>query len=37
VEDQACLTELLTGGLDLIVGVPPDSVGQLEGSAKVRA
>ncbi len=26
-EDQARLTELLTGGLDLIVGTPPDFVG----------
>ena len=35
VEDQARLTELLTGGVDMIVGVPPDFVAQLEGSAKV--
>ena len=35
VEDQARLTELLTGQLDLIVGVPADFVGQLESSAKV--
>ena len=35
VEDQARLTELLTGAVDLIVGVPPDFVGQLEGSPKV--
>jgi peptide/nickel transport system substrate-binding protein len=35
VEDQARLTELLTGSLDLIVGVPPDFVGQLEQSPKV--
>ena len=35
VEDQARLTELLTGGLDLIVGVPPDFVAQLEGNAKL--
>jgi peptide/nickel transport system substrate-binding protein len=35
VEDQARLTELLTGSLDLIVGVPPDFVAQLEGNAKV--
>ena len=35
VEDQARLTELLTGSLDLIVGVPPDYVGQLENHAKV--
>jgi len=35
VEDQARLTELMTGAVDLIVGVPPDFVGQLEGSAKV--
>ena len=30
VEDQARLTELLTGALDLIVGCPPDFVAQLE-------
>src|SRR5437899_2327766 len=35
VEDQARLTELLTGGLDLIVGVPADNVGQLEKNPKV--
>src|SRR5437773_147720 len=35
VEDQARLTELLTGTLDLIVGVPPDFVGQLESSPKI--
>src|SRR6266581_2147216 len=35
VEDQARLTELLTGAVDLIVGVPPDFVAQLEGSPKV--
>ena len=35
VEDQARLTELLTGTLDLIVGVPADFVGQLEGNAKI--
>ena len=35
VEDQARLTELLTGTLDLIVGVPPDFVGQLENNAKL--
>ena len=35
VEDQARLTELLTGQLDLIVGVPADYVGQLESHAKV--
>src|SRR5262249_54685649 len=35
VEDQARLTELLTGAVDMIVGVPPDFVGQLEGNAKV--
>ncbi len=35
VEDQARLTELLTGQLDLIVGVPADFVGQLEGNPKV--
>jgi peptide/nickel transport system substrate-binding protein len=34
VEDQARLTELLTGQLDLIVGVPSDFVGQLETSGK---
>ena len=36
VEDQARLTELLTGTLDLIVGVPPDFVAQLEGSPKAN-
>src|SRR5213083_2839178 len=36
VEDQARLTELLTGSLDLIVGVPPDFVGQLESQGKVN-
>lgn len=35
VEDQARLTELMTGALDVIVGVPPDFVAQLEGSGKV--
>jgi peptide/nickel transport system substrate-binding protein len=35
VEDQARLTELLTGQLDLIVGVPADYVAQLEGNQKV--
>ena len=35
VEDQARLTELLTGTLDLIVGVPADYVGQLESGGKV--
>jgi peptide/nickel transport system substrate-binding protein len=35
VEDQARLTELLTGALDLIVGTPPDFVAQLEGSPRV--
>ncbi len=35
VEDQARLTELLTGTLDLIVGVPPDFVGTLEGNPRV--
>jgi len=35
VEDQARLTELLTGTLDLIVGVPPDFVGQLESGGKL--
>jgi peptide/nickel transport system substrate-binding protein len=34
VEDQARLTELLTGSLDVIVGVPPDFVGQLESGGK---
>jgi peptide/nickel transport system substrate-binding protein len=36
VEDQARLTELLTGTIDLIVGVPPDFVTQLEGSPKAN-
>jgi peptide/nickel transport system substrate-binding protein len=35
VEDQARLTELLTGALDLIVGTPPDYVSQLENNARV--
>jgi peptide/nickel transport system substrate-binding protein len=35
VEDQARLTELLTGGLDLIVGVPADFVDQLEKNPKI--
>jgi peptide/nickel transport system substrate-binding protein len=35
VEDQARLTELLTGSLHLIVGVPPDFVGQLENNPQV--
>src|SRR5437867_4105313 len=35
VEDQARLTELLTGTLDVIVGVPPVFVGQLESSPKI--
>jgi peptide/nickel transport system substrate-binding protein len=35
VEDQARLTELLTGTLDLIVGVPPDFVAQLESNPKL--
>src|SRR5919197_2850251 len=35
VEDQARLTDLLTGSLDLIVGVPPDFVTQLESGGKV--
>lgn len=35
VEDQARLTELLTGTLDLIVGVPPDFVAQLENNPKL--
>lgn len=34
-EDQARLTELLTGALDLIVGTPPDFVAQLEHNPKV--
>jgi len=36
VEDQARLTELLTGAVDVIVGVPPDFVAQLEGNPKVN-
>src|SRR5881628_1875760 len=35
VEDQARLTELLTGALDLIVGTPPDFVTQLENNPKI--
>src|SRR5262245_35739077 len=35
VEDQARLTELLTGGLDLIVGVPADNVAPLEKNPKI--
>src|SRR5881396_2301034 len=35
VEDQARLTELLTGGLDLIVGVPADNVAPLEKNPKL--
>jgi peptide/nickel transport system substrate-binding protein len=35
VEDQARLTELLTGNLDLMVGTPPDFVAQLEKNANV--
>jgi peptide/nickel transport system substrate-binding protein len=35
VEDQARLTELLTGAVDLIVGTPPDFVAQLEKSPNV--
>ena len=35
VEDQARLTELLTGALDLIVGTPPDFVAQLENNPRV--
>jgi peptide/nickel transport system substrate-binding protein len=35
VEDQARLTELLTGALDLIVGTPPDYVAQLESNPRV--
>jgi peptide/nickel transport system substrate-binding protein len=34
-EDQARLTELLTGALDLIVGTPPDFVAQLENHPKI--
>ena len=36
VEDQARLTELLTGAVDVIVGVPPDFVGQLASSPKAN-
>jgi peptide/nickel transport system substrate-binding protein len=35
VEDQARLTELMTGAVDLIVGTPPDFVGQLENNPKI--
>src|SRR5260370_10442996 len=35
VEDQARLPEVLTGQLDLIVGVPADYVAQLESNPKV--
>ncbi len=35
VEDQARLTELLTGALDLIVGTPPDFVAQLENNPRL--
>jgi peptide/nickel transport system substrate-binding protein len=35
VEDQARLTELLTGALDLVVGAPPDAVAQLENNPRV--
>ncbi len=35
VEDQARLTELLTGTLDVIVGVPADFVSQLEQNPKI--
>jgi len=35
VEDQARLTELLTGTLDLMVGAPPDFVAQLEKNPNV--
>ncbi|HUG35620.1 MAG TPA: ABC transporter substrate-binding protein [Candidatus Limnocylindrales bacterium] len=35
VEDQARLTELMTGGLDLIVGVPADFVAQIEASPRL--
>ena len=34
-EDQARLTELLTGAVDLIVSPPPDSVADLENNPKV--
>ena len=36
VEDQARLTELLTGAIDVIVGVPPDFVGQLESGGRAN-
>src|SRR5262245_39655013 len=36
VEDQARLTELLTGTVDMIVGVPPDFVDQLASNQKVQ-
>jgi peptide/nickel transport system substrate-binding protein len=35
VEDQARLTELMTGTLDLMVGTPPDFVAQLEKNPNV--
>jgi peptide/nickel transport system substrate-binding protein len=35
VEDQARLTELMTGTLDLMVGTPPDFVAQLEKSPSI--
>ena len=35
VEDQARLTELMTGNLDLMVGTPPDFVAQLEKNPNV--
>ena len=35
VEDQARLTELLTGNLDLAVNLPPDFIAQLESHPKV--
>ena len=35
VEDQARLTELMTGTLDLMVGTPPDFVAQLEKSPTI--
>ncbi len=35
VEDQARLTELLTGNLDLAVNLPPDFIAQLENHPKI--
>jgi peptide/nickel transport system substrate-binding protein len=35
VEDQARLTELLTGNLDLAVNLPPDFIAQLENDPRV--